>query len=458
MRNTILLTAALLLCGVTAQAQQTPPPGGTPRDFNLPEHVTYTLSNGMGVTLVPWGTLPKASVSLVVRVGNIDEGADQVWLADLTGDVMGEGTTSQSAEAVRALAASMGGSVNINVGMDRTTIAGDVLSEFAPRLIDLIADVTRSPLLPESELERLKNDRVRQVSVSLAQPRSMTLARFRGILYPDHPYGRLYPTEEMIRGYTIDQIRDFHEDNFGAARSHLYVAGRFDVASVRAAVESSFRDWESGTPPTINVPEPIVERAVHTIDRPGAEQSTIYLGLPVVDPSHPDWVTIQLTNTLLGGSFASRVTSNIREDKGYTYSPRSTLSTRYRDSYWVQVADVTTDVTGASLDEIFYEINRLQEETPSPEELAGFRNYRAGIFVLQNSTRGGIISRMAFLRLHGLDLSFLENYVENIYQVTPEDIQRVAREYLRDEDMLLVVAGDAGVIEEQLARHRGLTP
>ena len=253
-----------------------------------------------------------------------------------------------------------------------------------------------------------------------------------------------------MQGYTLEQVRGFYDANFGAARSHLYVTGMFDAAAMREAIETAFGTWKEGPHPTVDIPEPVTGRAVHILDRPGAPQSTIQVGLPAVDPSHEDWVALQVTNSLLGGAFISRITRNIRENKGYTYNPFSQVSSRYRDAYWVEIADVTTAVTGASLDEIFYEIERLANEPPSEEELRGIQNFLAGIFVLQNSSRGGIVGQLAYMRLHGLPDDYLETYVDRIYAVTPEEVQRIVQEYIRPDDMLLVVTGDRAQVEEQL--------
>lgn len=447
-----LLTLAALGIALPGLAQETPPPGGEPRDFNLSVNESISLDNGLQVTFAPYGSTPKVFVQLIVRTGNIDEGPEEIWLADLTGDMMQEGTTSRTAEQIAEQAAAMGGQLGLGVGLDQSNVNGDVLSEFGADLVRLIADVVQDPLFPESELDRLKDDRVRQVSVSLQQPRSITLTEFRRRLHGSHPYGRIFPTEEMLRGYTVDQIRQFWADNWGAARAHLYVSGNFDQGAIESAVREAFGGWPAGSPPTAKPSEPRTGREIVLIDRPGAPQSTIYLGLPVPDPSDQDYVALQVTNSLLGGSFASRIVSNIREDKGYTYSPNSSISTRFRDAYWVQVADVTTEDTGPALDEIFMEIDRLSTEAPGEEELAGIQNYMAGIFVLQNSTRTGIVGQLAFLNLHGLTDEFLTGYVSRIYSVDPGEVQRIAADYLRSEDMLLVVTGDKSVILEQLAR------
>ncbi|MBI3787064.1 MAG: insulinase family protein [Ignavibacteriales bacterium] len=433
--------------------KQEPPQGSTPKDFKLPKKQVINLKNGITATLVPYGSMPKVSVILNIRAGNLNEAADQVWLADIMGDLMKEGTTSRTADAVAQEAASMGGAVNINVGPDFTTISGDVLSEFGPNLVALLADVTRNPRFPESEMARLKNDRLRQLNIAKTRPGQLTLEQFRRMLYPDHPYGRVFPTEEMLKKYTIDDVKGFYKANFGAARTNIYIAGRFDAKAMEQSIRESFENWQKGSAPLINIPKPVAKKALHLIDRPGAAQSTIYVGLPVMNPADKDYVKMLVTNSLLGGSFGSRITSNIREQKGYTYSPFSQISVRYRDAYWVEIADVTTDVTGPALKEIYKEINRLQTEAPPAEELKGIQNYVAGTFVLQNSSRGGIINQLSFLNLHGLKDDYLTNFVKNVHAITPADVQHIAQTQIRDKDMTLVITGDKKKIENQIAEY-----
>jgi zinc protease len=292
---------------------------------------------------------------------------------------------------------------------------------------------------------------LRQLTVAKSQPGPIANELFRKILYPNHPYGRLYPTEEMVKGYTIADVKKFYADNFGAGRARLYVSGKFNAADMRKAINDSFSGWAAGTPAVQNIPKPTAARTIHLVDRPNTPQATVYVGLPVVDPSNPDYIPFVVTNSLLGGSFASRITSNIRENKGYTYSPGSQLSTRYRDAYWVEVADVTTAVTGPSIKEIFYEIERLRKEAPPADELDGIKNYMAGIFVLQNSTRQGVISQVAFADLHGLPENYLSTYVQKVFAVTPADVQRIAQKYLSPDKMTVVVVGDKSKVAEQLS-------
>ena len=442
--------AGLLFAAPASAEKQQPPAGGPPKDFKLPAKKTFQLENGLGATLIPYGTLPKASVTILIRAGNFNEAPNETWLADVTNSLIEEGTTTRNAEALASEFASMGGGLSVSAGLDQTSASSDALAEFADEIVRLLADVVRHPAFPESEVARLQNDFVRNLSIQLSQPQPQADRRFAELLYPDHPYGRMFPSEEMIRGYSVEKVKAFYQSNFGAQRAHVYVAGVFNEADVEKAIREGFGDWEKGPEPAVNPPKMQTKRVVHLIHRPEAPQSTLRIGLPVVDPSHKDYIALAVTNALLGGSFGSRITSNIREDKGYTYSPNSAVQVRYRAAHWVESADVTTKDTAAAMREIFQEIQRLQTEPPPAEELQGIQNYLAGIFVLQNSSRQGVIDRLSFIRLHGLPETYLTDYVKNVYAVTPADVQRIAKEYLQDGKMTIVVVGDRSQVRSQL--------
>ena len=451
--------ATIVLCTLplAAQEKQAPPAGGPPKPFNVPTHESYALPNGMKVTLVPYGNLPKVTLSLVMRSGNLNDPPDMPGLADIAGKLMKEGTASRSSKQIAEEAAGMGGAVNITVGPDESDLTTDVLSEFGPQAAVLLADVVEHPLFPDAELPRLKNDAQRQLTISKSVPQSMALEKFRKILYGDHPYGAVLPTQESIEKTTVADIKRFYEGNFGATRAHLYVAGRFDTAEVKKAIAASFGGWAKGPAAVTNVPKVKPRSVVDLTDRPGAAQSTLLVGMPVPDATSPDAIPLGVTNALLGGSFGSRITSNIREQKGYTYSPSSQISRRYHDAYWAETADVTTQYTGASLKEIFAEVDKLAKEPPAAGELKGIQSYLSGLFVIQNSSRGALINQLRFVDFQGLGEDYLKNYVQKVNAVMPADVTKMTAEYIKPDQMTIVVVGDKAKVAEQLTPY-GLKP
>lgn len=447
---------SVFVANVSAQNEK-PPIGGEPKDFTLPSKRVFSMPNGFSATMVQYGSIPKALVRIVIRTGRIDENVSTVWLSNLLGEYLKEGTETMSAQQIARNAARMGGSVDITVQNDQMYIAGEVLSEFVPDFIDLIAEIAQKPLFPASELERLKTNQIRDLSLARAQPQTLATEKFNAVLYGTHPYGLHLSTDEILKSFTVESVRKFHDEHFCAKRAAIYVVGQFDGKSVEQSVRRNFGDWKAGMAPTVNVPNVKSQRAIYLIDRPGAVQSTIYVGLPVIDPSQADYLKLAVMNTLLGGFFSSRITSNIREDKGFTYSPYGFVQNRFRTSYWAEVADVTTSVTGASLKEILYEIDRLRKEEPTVEELDGVKNYQAGLFVLQNSTYAGIANQLGFLALHGLGEQYLTDYVRNVHTITPGDITRMAG-HLKDENMVIVIVGDVRKIQTQVESYGTIVP
>lgn len=460
-RRTALAAATALVAALPAAAQQkreTPPALGTPKAFTLPPKREFVLANGMKVTFVPFGTIPKVSVYTMVGTGHIDEGSAEVSLSDVTGEMMREGTATRTATQIAEAVAGMGGELSVFVGDDRTQVGGAVLSERGADMVRLEADLLRNPRFPEGELARITANKAREVAIAKSQPQSLAQEQFVKTIYGDHPYGRLFPTDAMLKGYTIAQVRDFHARNFGAARAHLYVVGVFDGPAVERAVRESFESWAPGNPRTARPPSPRTGHSVTLLDRPKAVQSTLMLGLPVPGPTTKDYTALQVTDALLGGTFGSRVTTNIREQKGYTYSPYSYVTAHRHDAYWVQQADVTTQHTGASLKEIFGEIDRLRKEAPGTPELDGIKNNMIGIFTLRNASRGGIVNQLAEADLQGLGDDYLSGYVKRVMAVSPAEVQRITTTYLMPERMTLVVVGDKATVAEQLAPYQRPIP
>jgi zinc protease len=441
----------LALTVLSAAAQkETPPVGGQPKPFVFPKQDTYTLSNGMRVTLVEYGAVPKVAMQTVIRAGSLNERSEQRWVSDVVATMLKEGTTTRSAEQLARETAEMGGSIFTAAGTDKTTIGGEVLSEFDTRFLALMADVVLNPKFAAEDLEKIRSNKVRELAINRAQPGTIAWEKFREIIFPGHAYNSIFPSEETLKGYTMADVKSFYYNQYGSARTHLYVVGQFDKAKVKAAIEKAFGNWKKGSEPMRNVPTINAKRSLTVIDRPGAPQSTIYLGMPVMAPSDADYIQFTVMDSLLGSSFGSRITANIRENKGYTYSPGSFIWNRYKTGYWIENADVTTEATGASIKEILYEIDRLKKEPPTEAELQGIKNYLVGIYVLQNSSRPGVINQIEAMNYNDLSVDYLDTYIKKLAAVTPADVSDMARRYLLSDKMTIVVVGDKSKITDQL--------
>ena len=421
--------------------------------FTLPPRRVEALPGGARATLIEAGTLPVALIRLSIRTGSADVPADSIWLDRFIHDYLREGTQQRDALEFASALAAIGGRLEVDADEHTTTLGGDVLAEHAPAAVALLTELARGPRFPEEPAERLLTDLRRTLDLAKGQPGWLSHATFRRALYGDQPYGRVIPEPSRFDSFTAQRAAEFWAATTGTRRTHLLLAGRFDAEGVLEAARTGLDGWHAGEAAPGLAVQAHSERTIHLVDRPGAEQSTMQIGIPVIDPTHPDYVALEVTNSLLGGAFSSRITMNIREDKGYTYSPRSSVSTRPGDAYWVETADVTTNVTGPSLHEIFGEIDRLRGEAPSEEELAGVRNYVAGSFVMRQSSPSALLDHLEFLDLHGLDVSYSESYLARVQAVTPEDVRRLAVEQLRPEAMTIALVGDRAQIEEQIAPY-----
>ena len=447
------LAGVLIAAAPAVAAQDDYPPlpkPGAPKPYQVPASETYTLPNGMQVTLIPFGQVPKATVNLRIYAGGLNE-AGRTGLSGMTAQMLREGAAGKKGSDLAEQAAAMGGSINLGNGLHETTLGIAALSERAPDAIRLLGDIALRPDFPASELERIRQNTLRNLSVARSQPQTMANAALAAAYYgADSPFGRILPTDAQVKGYTLADVSAFYRANFGAKRARLYVAGQFDPAAVKATIEQVFGGWAAGPERLSVVPTAQPGPKVILVDRPGSAQSTVRLAWPAPVAGSPADVPFEVMDALLGGSFTSRITKNIREDKGYTYSPFSSVDFNPGEGSWTFNADVTTDVTGAALKEVFGEIRKLQTEAIPEAEGTGIRTWMSGTYILQNAGQAGLIGSLAQVDLLGLPPDWITTYVPKVIAVTNPQIQQAAREHLPLDKATLIVVGDLAKVEPQL--------
>ena len=451
-RSFALAAAALVALPSAALALQTPPKAGAPRPVTIPPSASYTLANGMRVTLVPYGAVPKITAYVVTEFGGNDETASDTGDATLAARLLPEGTATQTADQIAARASLDGGAVQ--TGSDATTsyVGTEALSARATDAIALIADVARTPAFPDAAFTRVTANILRSNAVARGRAQVTASQRWNGIMFAGTTFGRTLVDDVAIKAATAAGVRAFYQRNAGALRSHIYVIGRFDDAAVRGAIDAAFGTWPAGPARPTRTALAYAAPARVFIDRPGAVQSTIIVGTRIPPATNKDRIAITVADALLGGAFASRITQNIREAKGYTYSPFSSMDEYPATSAWYEQADVTTNVTGAALTEIFKEVRRLGDQQPAQAEVDATERYLSGTFVLGLSTRFNVLSNLWQLDELGLPPTALSNYVTDVQSITAADISRVVKTYLTPEKMTLVVVGDKSAVAPQLTQ------
>jgi predicted Zn-dependent peptidase len=226
-----VLIGILVVAAVSVLAQkETPPAGGQPKPFVFPKQDTYTLSNGMKVTLVQYGAVPKVAMQAIIRAGTLNEKAEQRWISDIVATMLKDGTTKRTAEQIAKETADMGGSIFTAASNDKTTIGGEALSEFDARFVELLSDVILNPKFAASDFDKARANKLREIAVAKAQAGTQAWEKFREITFSGHPYASVMASEPIVQTYKLDVVRGFYNDQFGAARTHFYVVGHFVTA------------------------------------------------------------------------------------------------------------------------------------------------------------------------------------------------------------------------------------
>jgi zinc protease len=371
----------------------------------------------------------------------------------MTATVVRTGTVKRPSRQIEEDLRRLGADLSSHAGADNSAIAFSGLSELAEPLLQLVNELAREAAFPDAEFERERRQKLEEVKLDRTQPGFLANERLRKVLFGAHPYAQVAPTEEQVAAYKRDDLLAVYHDFYAPENALLIMVGDFDSADMLRTIEKVFGAW-SGTKPSVRPsPEPSKPhvRRVHLVHVPGAVQAQILAGCHAITRKHPDWIKLGLTNSLYGGAFNSRLVMNIREDKGYTYSPRSSVNPLRDYGYFSVSAAVRNDVVAASLTEIFYEIDKLRA-LPVPEpELADARNYVSGVFSLGLATQDGLLSQLATVALNELPDDYLETYREKVRALTPDDLLATARKYFDSANLQVVVVGDRTQLEPQAA-------
>ena len=453
------VSATFVLPSVAAVAarasQQAPdrtaaPKPGPPPSLKLPAIQTRTLSNGLPVWIVELHKVPVVHVSLVVKAGGGADPRGKYGLASLTADMLDEGAGSRNALQLADAVDYLGATLTSSSSWDASSIDLQVPVARLNEALPLMADVALRPTFPDEELKRVREDLLTSFIEAQDDPESLIEFAFPRIVFgPDHRYGTLaIGTPVTVKALTLGDLRRFHAEHYAPSNALLIVTGDVAAADAVSRLETAFGSWKGNAAPTqaVSASAPSTTRQIYLVDKPGAAQSQIRIGSVGLPRSTPDYFTVRVLNTILGGSFTSRLNQNLREAHGYAYGAGSTFDMRSAAGPFFAYAGVQTDKTSESLTEFFKELDAIRKPIP-PDEIEKAKNYVALLLPRNFETTGSLAASLAQMFVYNLPQDYFATYMQRIRAVTPADVQRAAERYIQPDKFAVVVVGDGKVIE-----------
>jgi predicted Zn-dependent peptidase len=439
------------LASLAAQDRTKPPQLGPPPQLDLPAIQKRSLSNGLPVWIVETHEVPVVQVNLVVLAGSGDDPADSYGLASLTAAMLDEGAGSRSALEIADAIEFVGASLATTSSFDASAIRLNVPVDKLPDALPVMADVALRPTFPEAELNRLRQERVTALIQARDEPESIAPMAFARLLYgPMHRYGTgATGTRATLKAMSVADLKSFHASFYQPSNSTLVVVGDVSADAAVGLLEQQFGAWKGGAPAKRTAIAAAAQRPrgeIVIVDKPEAEQSQIRLGWIGVARDTPDYFVLQVLNTILGGSFTSRLNQNLREQHGYSYGAGSRFDMRLAPGPFFAAAGVQTDKTSEALREFFNELNAITKPVPE-DELAKAKNYIVLGFPSEFESTGDLSARLEELITYKLPDTYFEQYVPRIRAVTSADVQKAAARYVQASRFTVVVVGDRKTIE-----------
>jgi zinc protease len=446
------LVTSCLVAPLLAQTpdRSKPPELGLPPTLQLPRIQHAQLSNGLSVLLLEKHEVPLLQINLLVKVGATADPPQKSGLASLTARMLTEGAGTRNALQLADAIDFLGASLSASAGQHTTVVALHTPLSKLDSALGLLADVALRPQFPSEELERARKELLTTLVEWHDEPRAIASVLFNETLYGSkHPYGiPEIGNEQSLRSFTIEDLKQFQEKYFCSNNATLIVVGDVTMASIQSKLEQAFGAWPQGGIPAVHLPSvgQIERREVYLVDKPGAPQSEIMIGRIGAARLTDDYYSILVMNTILGGSFTSRLNQNLREQHGYTYGAQSSFDFMPQPGPFLAGAAVQTEVTDKALVEFMKELNGILQPIPD-EELIRARNYVALRYPENFQSVAQIASQLGELVTYGLPDDYFNNYIQHVMAVTKEDVERVAKKYIDPEKVAIIVAGDQNQIE-----------
>ena len=448
----ILFTTTVFISAQSVDRSKPPVLGPTPTlKVNVLQN--FTLSNGLKVIVYEKKEVPIIQLNLIIKAGSVNESADKLGLAGITANMMDEGAAGKSSLELSDEIDFLGAQIGASGGLHNSSVTLRSTTSKFDAALTLFSDILLHPDFPANELERLQKQYLTALFQGFDQPRVIAAAATSSLVYgKNHPYGRTSAgNEQTIKSFTVDDLKNFYSTYYRPNNAFLVVVGDVNAKEVVAKIESALSSWQKGEvkPATIAKSNQVDGRTIYLIDKPEAAQSVIRVCRIGVDRTSADYFPILVMNTILGGSFTSRLNSNLREKNGYAYGANSGFSMRPYPGPFTAASDVQTDKTDKALKEFMNELNGISKPV-SDEELTKAKNYIALGYPDNFSSVGSIAAQIADLIDYNLPDNYFNDYIGKIMAVSKDDVRRAAKKYIDTDDLAIIIVGDKAKIEKGL--------
>ncbi len=424
-----------------------------PAPLKVPTVQERTLPNGLRVLAVRRASVPVVELRLRIPVSapgdknriKASSLRDSRAAAALLAETMLTGTEAHDRGAFASELQRLGAGLSASIDSDRLALVGSVLAPNLRQLLDLLSEVIHSAAYPKREVSGERGRMVDELAIARSQPAVQAREALLTRLFGKHPYAVELPEPEALEDVTAKQLRALHTQTVSPAGAVLTLVGDLRPAAALDAVEAVLGGWKGKAARPLPPLPRHVPGGVTIVDRPGAVQTNIRLGGPALPRTAPNYAALQVANVVFGGYFSSRLVNNIREDKGYTYSPRSSIEHAAVGSRLIVAADVATEVTGPALLEVLYELGKVSLLPLGEDELAAARRYAAGTLALSTATSAGLASTLSVLAGAGLGPEYLREHSAALGAVDAAAVAEVSGEFAPTA-LAAVLLGDAAVI------------
>ncbi|MGB7202653.1 MAG: pitrilysin family protein [Pyrinomonadaceae bacterium] len=440
---------------MTPELKKTAPSPLAPVEFDIPRPFKTMLDNGLNVVLFEEKRLPLVSYRLAFHSGDINDPLEHTGLTSAIASMLTEGTEDYTSRQLAEKIERLGAGLSASASDDFTIIAASSLSLYSTEVLHLLAEVILRPTFPEDELDLYRRNTVEHLKFQRSQSPFLAGEQAVRLIYGDHPYAKFSPNASDIEKLRRETMSKCHAATYIPNNAMLIAVGDVERDEFLSEVEELFGDWQQGTLPSEKFASPPTRdsRTLTLVDRPGSAQSNIVLGNLAINRTDADYFPVLVMNQVLGAGASSRVFMNLREEKGYTYGAYTRLNTKRLAGDIEATAEVRNEVTGESLKEFFYELTRIRETPVGDDELADAKSFLTGVFPIRAETQEGLTNLIVNQHLYGLPENYLQTYRANIDAVTVSDVKRVAEEYVRPDEMGIVIVGDASEVLPQVESY-----